>query len=100
MGRIGLIFGLVSIGLEVVMNVIIQVLIRTNNYYMINLFSSVVTVIILLVAVGALVFGLIGIKRVGAPHAAAGIATGIGIAVVIGVGVNFVLNALNMAFFY
>lgn len=96
MGRIGLIFGIVSVGLQVLLNVMIQIMIRSNGYQIISVISGVFSVIIFLAGVGALVFGILGIKRVGAPHAVAGIATGLGIAIVVGAGMNFVFNAISM----
>lgn len=95
MGKIGFILGLVSIGVQVLLNLIIQIMIRSNGYQLISIFSGIFSVLIFFTGVGALVFGLIGIKRPGAPHALAGIATGLGIAIVVGVVMNFIFSTIN-----
>ncbi|WP_300266627.1 hypothetical protein [Microbacterium sp.] len=96
MGKIGFILGLVSIGVQVLLNLIIQIMIRSDGYQLISLFSNIFSIVIFLTGVGGLVFGLIGIKRPGAPHALSGIAAGIGITIVIGAGMNFIFAAINL----
>lgn len=99
-GKIGFIIGLVGLSLSLLLNVIIQIMIRSQGYELINLISGVMSVIIFLAAAAALVFGIIGLRRVGAPHALAGIATGLGGAGVVGTGFNFILNAFSAAFYF
>lgn len=99
-GKIGFILGLVGLGLGLLLNVIIQIMIRTQGYDLINVVSGVMSVIIFLASAAALVFGIIGLKRVGAPHALAGIATGLGGAGVVGTGFNFILNAISSVLYY
>lgn len=101
-GKIGFIIGLVGIGLSLLLNVTIQILIHSQmqSYELINLVSGVFSVLVFLAGVGALVFGIIGLKRAGAPHGLAGIATGLGFASVLGTGFNFILNAVSSVFPY
>lgn len=86
-GRAGLILGLIAIAIAVVNNIVLQVLIASSAYsgYSFSLVSGVGTFLTFAAALTALILGLIGIRRVGAPHAAAGIAAGIGIAQVVGI---------------
>ncbi|MGO2931697.1 hypothetical protein [Microbacterium sp.] len=86
-GRAGLILGLIAIAIAVVNNIVLQVLIASSAYsgYSFSLVSGVGTFLTFAAALAALILGLIGIRRVGAPHAAAGIAVGIGIAQVVGI---------------
>ena len=86
-GRAGLILGLIAIAIAVVNNIVLQVLIASSAYsgYSFSLVSGVGTFLTFAAALTALILGLIGIRRVGAPHAAAGIAVGIGIAQVVGI---------------
>ena len=65
-----------------------QVLIRAADYSMFGAYSvvnGIGSLLALGAAVAALILGLIGIRRVGAPHAAAGVAVGIGIAQIISI---------------
>jgi hypothetical protein len=98
-GKVGFILGLVAVGLQVLLSVIIQIMIRSQGYDLISLVSGVVAVIIFLAGVGALVFGLIGLKRAGS-KTFAGIATGLGIAVVVSAGFNFILNAISSLLYF
>ncbi|WP_426187346.1 hypothetical protein [Microbacterium sp. TWP3-1-2b2] len=97
-GKIGFIIGLVGLGLGLLQNVIVQIMIRSQAYDLINLISGVLSVIVFLAAAAALAFGIIGLKRVGAPHALAGIATGLGGAGVIGTGFSFIIFSVSSAF--
>lgn len=99
-GKIGFIIGLISLGLSILSNVIFQIMIRADGYALLNLVSSIFSVIIFLASAAALVFGIIGLRRVGAPHGLAGIATGLGGSVVVGLGFNFILNAVSGIFPY
>ncbi|MGO3232986.1 MAG: hypothetical protein ACTIKT_05900 [Microbacterium sp.] len=86
-GKAGLILGLIAIAIAVVNNIVLQVLIASSAYsgYSFSLVSGVGTFLTFAAALTALILGLIGIRRVGAPHAAAGIAAGIGLAQVVGI---------------
>lgn len=87
-GKAGLILGLIAIAIAVVNNIVLQVLIASSaysGYSFYTLVSGVGTFLTFAAALTALILGLIGIRRVGAPHAAAGIAAGIGLAQVVGI---------------
>jgi len=79
-GRIGFILGLVGLGLGLMTNVLMQSMIRSGDYQIVSVISGPVSIFVFIAAVLALVFGLIGLNRPNAPHAQAGIATGLGIA--------------------
>lgn len=87
-GRTGLILGFVALAILLVTSILVQVLIRTADYSMFGAYSvvnGIGSLLALGAAVAALILGLIGIRRVGAPHAAAGVAVGIGIAQIISI---------------
>lgn len=99
-GKVGFILGLVGVAIQVLLNVVIQIMIRSEGYQAISIASGVFSVLIFLAGVGALVFGLIGLKRTGAPKAFAGIATGLGIAITVTVGFSFILDAINSVLYF
>lgn len=99
-GRIGFIIGLVGLGFNLLTNVIIQIMIRSADYQLIGLVSGALSVITFLAALAALIFGIIGLRRVGAPHGLAGIATGLGGAGVVGAGFSFILNAISSLLYF
>ncbi len=87
-GRTGLILGFVALAISLVTSILVQVLIRAADYSMFGAYSvvnGIGSLLALGAAVAALILGLIGIRRVGAPHAAAGVAVGIGIAQIISI---------------
>lgn len=98
-GRIGLIVGLIGLGVGILMNVLVQVTIRGGDYASISLISSASVLITFIAAVVALILGSIGLKRVGAPHAQAGIAVGLGIAGVVSGVYAFLLTASSWLFY-
>jgi hypothetical protein len=99
-GRIGFIIGLVGLGFSLLTNVIIQVMIRSAGYQLIGLVSGALSVITFLAALTALIFGIVGLRRVGAPHGLAGIATGLGGAGVVGAGFSFILNTISSFLYF
>lgn len=99
-GKIGFILGLVGLGIGLLLSVIIQIMIRSDGYEMISVVSGVLSVLIFLADAAALAFGIIGLKRVGAPHALAGIATGLGIAGIVTAGFSFILTALSSLLYF
>lgn len=87
-GRTGLILGFVALAISLVTSILVQVTIRAADYSMFGAYSvvnGIGSLLALGAAVAALILGLIGIRRVGAPHAAAGVAVGIGIAQIISI---------------
>lgn len=99
-GRIGFIIGLVGLGIGVLMNIAIRIMIRSDGYQLISLVNGALSVIVFLAAVAALVFGVIGLRRAGAPHGLAGIATGLGIVGVVNGGINFILYMLDAILYF
>jgi hypothetical protein len=101
-GRAGLILGLIAIAISLVGSIAIQVLLRSNaygGYALYNVVSGIGSLIAFAAALAALILGLIGIRRAGAPHAAAGIAVGIGIAQVASIAFGFLSSTIG-AFLY
>lgn len=97
-GRIGLILGIVALAIGVVMRVVFQVMVRTEMLSTIGIASGIGTVITFLIGIAALICGLVGLSRRDAPHGTAGIATGIGLAVVV-IGIsNFLIMSLGNLF--
>jgi len=104
-GRIGFILGLVGLGVGLLTSAIVQIVLRSPisavgfDYAMITLINGAGSLLAFIAAVAALVFGLIGIRKVGAPHAQAGIATGLGLAGVVGGMFTFLLTAASPLFY-
>lgn len=99
-GRIGFVIGLVGLFLGLLSSVIIQIMIRTSDYQLISLISGAFAVITFLAALAALIFGIVGLRRPGAPHGLAGIATGLGGAGVVGAGFSFILTAFSAVLYF
>lgn len=99
-GRIGFIIGLIGLAVGLLSNVIVQIMIRSADYALIGLVSGGFSVVAFLASLAALIFGIVGLRRVGAPHGLAGIATGLGGAGVIGAGFAFILNAVSSIFYF
>jgi hypothetical protein len=79
-GRIGFIVGLIGLALGLVFSIASQAMIRTGSYEAIGLVGGLGNILSLLAAVAALILGIVGLRRPGAPHGQAGIAVGLGIA--------------------
>ena len=100
-GRLGFIFGLVAVGLGLISSLASTVLIYSydynRGYAMIEVATTLGTFIVLAVAALALGFGIAGLRRPDAPHGQAGIAVGIGIAVIVGSIGSIVINGIGHA---
>lgn len=99
-GRASLILGLVSIGLGILIDILIQVMIRTDGYMVVSVVSGVGSLLAFLTALAALIIGLIGIRRPGVPHVAAGIGAGIGIAGVLGIASSYLIGTVGSLLFF
>ena len=101
-GRLGFIFGLIAVGLGLISTLANTVLIYSydysSGYAMIEVANWFGSFIVLAVAGLALGFGIAGLRRSAAPHGQAGIAVGIGIAVIVGSLGSIVINGLGRAF--
>lgn len=91
-GRAGLILGVAALGASLITSVAVQFMVRSNGYAMISVVSGIGSFLALIAAAAALVLGIIGLRKVGFPHGEAGIATGLGIAGVVGGVFSFLLN--------
>lgn len=98
-GRAGVIVGLVGLAIGIFSNLVVQVLIRTSGYGALSMFSGVGSLLAFAAALAALILGLIGLRNPTAPHGAAGIATGLGIAGVVNILLGFIVSTAG-AFFY
>jgi len=98
-GRLGLIFGLVAITVGLVSNLVTTVLIYSSGYDLFEVSTLFGTLIILATAGLALGFGIAGLRRPNAPHGQAGIAVGIGIAVLVGTLGSLLINAVGTALY-
>ncbi len=98
-GRAGLIVGLIGLAIGIFANLIVQALIRTSGYGALSMFSGVGSLLAFAAALAALILGLIGLRNPSAPHGAAGIATGLGIAGVVNILFGFIVSTAG-AFFY
>ncbi len=94
-GRAGLIIGLIGLTVGVVTNLIVQMMIRTDGYMIISLISGVGALLGFVLALAALILGIIGLRRPDAPHGTAGIATGLGIAGVVGIALNYLFSLIG-----
>lgn len=94
-GRAGLIIGLVAIALSIATTVAVQVAIRSDGYMLVSFVSGIGSLLAFASGLAALILGLIGLRRPGLPHAAAGIATGIGIAQVVGIASSYLINTFG-----
>ncbi|HWV49570.1 MAG TPA: hypothetical protein VN035_08945 [Microbacterium sp.] len=101
-GRLGFVFGLIAVGLGLISTLASTVLIYSydysSGYAMIEIANWLGSFIVLAVAGLALGFGIAGLRRPNAPHGQAGIAVGIGIAVIVGSLGSIIINALGHAF--
>jgi hypothetical protein len=101
-GRLGFIFGLIAVGLGLVSTLANTALIYSydysSGYAMIEVANWLGSFIVLAVAGLALGFGIAGLRRPAAPHGQAGIAVGIGIAVIVGSLGSIIINGLGRAF--
>ncbi|GEK85744.1 hypothetical protein [Microbacterium aerolatum] len=98
-GRAGLIVGLIGLAIGIFSNLVVQALIRTSGYGALSMFSGVGSLLAFAAALAALILGLIGLRNPSAPHGAAGIATGLGIAGVVNILFGFIVSTAG-AFFY
>ncbi|MGO2747599.1 hypothetical protein [Microbacterium sp.] len=94
-GRIGLILGIVALGINVVTSIVFQIMIRTDGYRLYGLINGVGAFLAFAAGLAALICGFVGLRRSGTPQAAAGIAAGIGIAVVAGTAFSFMINSVG-----
>lgn len=94
-GRIGFIIGLVGLGISLLVTVLFQLLIHSEGWMVLSMVSRFTGILTFLAAVAALVFGIIGLRRVGAPQAQAGIAVGLGIAGTASGLFAFLASAMN-----
>ncbi len=97
-GRIGFILGLAGIVVGFLFSLIAQFTLIVSGYRHYESYSALYGVgnfLALLLSIGALVFGIVGLRRAGAPLALAGIATGLGIAGVSGALLGYLLVGLN-----
>lgn len=99
-GRAGLIIGLVGLAIGVLVNVFVQVLIRTGGFTVASIFSTLGSLLAFAAALTALILGLVGLKRIGAPHGAAGIAAGLGIAGVVTILFSLIISAMDWLLYF
>ncbi|MGM7670491.1 hypothetical protein [Microbacterium sp. A93] len=95
-GRVGFIFGLLGLGLSLVSGIVVQLTINSDNFFLISLFASIGVVLVFCAALAALISGIVGLRRLDAPHGQAGIAVGLGIAGVASGVVSFLVGTLSM----
>lgn len=79
LGKVALIIALVTLGLNIVLALATQLLIRTAGVAVFQIVNVGGTVLMLIGSIAALVLGVMALRRP-APHAIAGIAVGIAIA--------------------
>lgn len=91
-GTTGLILGVIAIVISIASNLVVQSMIYTDGYSSVMLISGFGSLLAFVAGLAALILGLVGLRRPGAPHAAAGIAVGIGIAQVVGILSNYLVN--------
>ncbi|MFB7249708.1 hypothetical protein [Microbacterium sp. NPDC056234] len=98
-GRIGFIFGLIGIAVGLISSLATNVLVYSGGYDTYEVSTLLGTLVILVVAGLALGFGVAGLRRPNAPHGQAGIAVGIGLALLVGTLGSLVINAVGAALF-
>ena len=74
-----MIIGIIGLAIGLLMTVFVQVGVRTLGYEFVMIVAGAVGLFGFIAAVAALILGLFGLKRSGAPHGQAGIAVGLGI---------------------
>lgn len=99
-GRAGLIIGLVGLVIGVLVNLFVQVMIRTGGFAVVSIFSTFGSLIAFAAALTALILGLVGLRRIGAPHGAAGIAAGLGIAGVVNILFGFIISGMDWLLYF
>lgn len=98
-GRIGFIFGLIAVGAGLISNLTTTLLIYRGGYTALDVSSWLSSIILLTLAALALGFGIAGLRRRNAPHGLAGIAVGIGVAMIVGSIGSILINAIGAALF-
>lgn len=98
-GRIGFIFGLIAVAVGLVSNLATSVLVYSGGYGAYEVATLLGTLVILAVAGLALGFGIAGLRRPNAPHGQAGIAVGIGLAVLVGTLGSLLINGIGAALY-
>ena len=105
-GRLGFILGVVGLGVGLLTTAIVQVIIRSPGslgmdfgYAIIGVVNGAGAFIALAASLAALILGIIGLRKAGAPHAQAGIATGLGISGVVGGIFTFLLTVAAPLFY-
>lgn len=99
-GRLGFIIGLVGLGVGLLFTVIFQVIVRSGGWEVASVVSGLGSVLAIVAAILALIFGINGLRREGAPHGQAGIAVGLGIAGITSGVFAFLINAVSSLFYY
>jgi len=99
-GRVGFFLGLGGLALGLLINFIGTLFLRTmSGFGVYSTLTSITGILTFLIAIGALVFGIIGLKRP-APHGQAGIAVGLGIAGVASGLYSFMYMIFSPLFYY
>lgn len=100
-GRVGFFLGIGGLALGIILNFIATLILRSSTGTSFGAYSAITSIggiLTLLLAIAALVFGIIGLKRP-APHGQAGIATGLGIAGVASGLYTFMFTILGGLFY-
>ncbi|WP_460782954.1 hypothetical protein [Microbacterium tumbae] len=98
-GRIGFIIGLAGLVVGLLFSIVSQVTLYSGAYESVGIISGIGGILTLLTAIAALVLGIIGLRRRGAPLAQAGIATGLGIAGVASGVFSFLISSMSAIFY-
>lgn len=99
-GKAGLILGIAALGANIITSIVFQFMIRGDAYQLYGVVNGVGSLLAFAAALAALVLGLIGLRRHDAPKGIAGIATGIGLAVVVGIVFGFLVNAVGSLMYF
>lgn len=94
-GRAGLIIGLVGLGIGLLTSVIFQVVLHTNGIGTVGIINALGSLLTFVAALAALILGIIGLRKAGAPHGSAGIAAGLGIAGTVGIAFSYLINTVG-----
>jgi hypothetical protein len=97
-GLVAFIAGMVLLGVQLVWSVVQALVIRGGSYEIIQVLNGVAGVVNGLLALVAVVFGLIAVLQRGRPKALGGIGLGLGLGALVGVLSGFVIYPITVMF--
>jgi len=93
-GRVALILGIIALGINIIMSILFQVLVRTDGYQLYGIVDGVGSLLSFAAALAAIIVGFSALRRRGASQVSAGIAIGIGLTIAVSRVFGFVTSTI------